>query len=78
MQSDEFVEQFERNRKRAEYRMNFANRRVGQRDAMRLRRGGSIGSVERRGRPARHARDEMNVLERARIRMRSSVRPAAN
>jgi len=43
MQSDEFVEQFERNRKRAEYRMNFANRCVDQRDAMRLRRGGSTG-----------------------------------
>jgi hypothetical protein len=46
MQSGELVEQFERNRKRAEYRMTFANRCVDQRDAMRLRRGGSMGSVE--------------------------------
>jgi hypothetical protein len=43
MQSDEFVEQFERNRKRAEYRMTLANRCVDQRDAMRLRCGGSMG-----------------------------------
>jgi hypothetical protein len=54
LESDDVAEQFERNRKRAEYRMNFANRCVDQRDAMRFAprrqsRAPSEGADDRQG-----------------------------
>jgi hypothetical protein len=59
LESIEVAEWFWRNRKRAEYRMTFANRWVDQRDAMRLRRGGSIGLR----RKARTDRQSMHVMK---------------
>jgi hypothetical protein len=53
--------------------------RIIGRNARRLRGvAGILGSIERRGLSGNAAVDEMNVLERDRAGMRSSVRPKAH